>query len=275
MIENIYLVKNTIRLLSLAIVNIGLVVFVHAESNVFRNPIGMEFIKIPAGHFIRGSTPEDSSADNDENPHPVEITQDFYLQTTEVTQGQWVKLMKGNPSPFRHCGMNCPVDRIDHRWIPYFVDKLNQLEAGISYRLPTEAEWEYAARAGSTTRYYNGNCITNALANVSGQHHLNDCQTFANSSGPSPVASYPPNAWGLYDMHGNVWELCQDWYAPYSLTPSTDPKGPQEGLHKVLKGGSWRFPAEFARSSNRFKTIQPIGGFRLVQIRTQTKQPAR
>jgi formylglycine-generating enzyme required for sulfatase activity len=271
MTSNISLVKIITRLILSSIANIGLVTFTFAESNgMFRNPLGMEFIKIPAGHFIRGSNPEDSAADSDESPHTVHITQDFYLQTTEVTQKQWVDFMKGNPSSFRHCGLDCPVDRIDYRWIPYYLEKLNKLELGISYRLPTEAEWEYAARAGSTTRYHNGNCLTNTSANVSGQHQLADCQTFANSSGPTPVASYPPNAWGLYDMHGNVWELCQDWYAPYPLTQSSDPKGPDEGSYKVLRGGSWRFPVEFARSSNRFKTIQAIGGFRLVQVRTPT-----
>lgn len=266
-----YSVTRSLALLLLTFISTGANTTHAAEEKptLFENPLGMQFIKIPAGQFMRGSPAHDSAGDHDEPQQSVTISRDFYLQTTEVTQAQWVKLMQGNPSSFRQCGMDCPVDRIDHRWVEPFIQKLNQLEDGISYRLPTEAEWEYAARAGSTSRFHSGNCITDADANVSGQHHLSDCPTFDNSTGPKPVASYPPNAWGLYDMHGNVWELCQDWYAPYpDSSPSgeqiTNPTGPTTGQYKVLRGGSWRFPMEFSRAANRFKTIRPIGGLRLV-----------
>lgn len=229
-----------------------------------KNTLGMEFVKIPSGTFTMGSPTNEPGRDDDETQHPVTLTKSFYLQTTEVTQKQWTELLGGNPSAFQECGLDCPVDRVQYEWIEAYIKKLNELESGKKYRLPTEAEWEYAARAGSQTAFAMGACVTQQDAHLSGSQTIDGCPAFPNLTGPSPVARYAPNAWGLYDMHGNAWEMCSDWYSDYPDTAVTDPRGPHTGEHKVLRGGSWKFYPSFARSANRFKNIRDISGFRLV-----------
>ncbi|KPA17999.1 Sulphatase-modifying factor domain protein, partial [Candidatus Magnetomorum sp. HK-1] len=180
------------------------------QLETFTNSIGMTFVRIPAGTFIMGSPEDELGRWSDEVLHQVTLTQDFYMQTTEVTQGQWKAIMGNNPSYFSNCGDNCPVEYVSWNDAQEFIQKLNQKE-GDTYRLPTEAEWEYAARAGSTTALANGNlvekdCNLDVNLNAMGWYCGNS------NSETHQVAQKQANAWGLYDMHGNVWEWCNDWY---------------------------------------------------------------
>lgn len=215
---------------------------------------------------MQGSSESDINRESDEVLHAVRITQAFALQTTEVTQGQWVELMNYNPSPSDRCGSECPVARVTYDDIQAYIVKLNALEPEVSYRLPTEAEWEYAAKAGTQTAFYLGGCLSVETANVSGTKVPEGCEPFAASHGPKPVASYPANAWGLFDMHGNVWEMCEDWYQPYDIESVDDPLATTVGRFRVIRGGSWKFYPMFARSSNRFRNLREISGFRLVRM---------
>ncbi|GAB1258834.1 formylglycine-generating enzyme family protein [Aurantivibrio plasticivorans] len=235
-----------------------------SKSTSVRNYLDMEFVEIPAGSFLMGSLPNQAGHEPDEVQHLVTITKPFFLQTTEVTRRQWLALIDGSPSSFPECGLDCPVDRLRYEWIQFYIAKLNEQDPTYRYRLPTEAEWEYAARAGSTSNFYTGACITDSDANLSGQQSLADCKSFPTSLGPTPVKSLPPNKWGLYDLYGNSWEMVEDWYGEYRSEPTMDPQGPAEGEFKVLRGGSWRFYPTHARSANRFKSIRDIAGFRLV-----------
>jgi formylglycine-generating enzyme required for sulfatase activity len=209
------------------------------------NSLGMQFRLIPAGTFMRGSGIAEDG-DEDERPqHQVTLSQPFYLQTTPVTQGQWKRLMGENPSFFQECGEDCPVENVSWNDAQEFIKKLNQIEKTDQYRLPTEAQWEYACRAGSTQSY----CFGDREAEL-GQY----AWYAANSQkSPHPVGRLKPNAWGLYDMHGNVYEWCQDWYEEYPTGPVTDPKGPSAGKYRVLRGGSWDGEAGDVRSTYRHR----------------------
>ena len=186
---------------------------------------GLElFVLIPAGSFQMGSTVGVSS----EGPiHSVTISRAFYLQKTELTQGQWRTVMGANPSAWQGCGDSCPVELVSWNEVQAFLLALNGRTPGVTYRLPSEAEWEYAARAGSTD---------NALGALDG------IAWYSGNSGlrSHPVALKAPNAWGLYDMLGNVYEFVADWYGAYTSDSVTDPTGPATGTLRVLRGGSYR-----------------------------------
>lgn len=219
-----------------------------------------QFVLIPAGTFQMGS--ETGSA-NERPVHSVTITQPFYLQKTEVTQHQWAEFMGSYPGDFPNCGDICPVDRISWNMIQEFLAVLNAAYPGANYRLPTEAEWEYAARAGTTGDYGGtGSSLEMGwyLENSSGRTHF--------------VAAKQRNGFGLYDMHGNVGEWIQDWYAAsyYGESPNTDPPGPATGTQKVIRGGSVDRPLSEARSSFRRGgnptagwTFYGLCGFRLAR----------
>jgi formylglycine-generating enzyme required for sulfatase activity len=171
--------------------------------------------------------------------HEVTLTKPFYMAKYEVTQEQWEAVMGNNPSEIK--GVKLPVTQVSWEDCQEFIKKLNKKTDG-GYRLPTEAEWEYACRAGTTTAYSFGDKITPKDANYVG----------SKIGEPVAVGSYKPNAFGLYDMHGNVWEWCEDWYGKYPFAV-TDPKGPATGEYRVLRGGSFfSFVDSIARSSNRF-----------------------
>lgn len=215
------------------------------ELQEFTNSLGMHFVLLPAGTFLMGRGMAEEG-DEDECPqHQVTLSQPFYLQTTPVTQGQWQRVMGGNPSLFQECGEDCPVENVSWEDAQDFINKLNRTEKTFKYRLPTEAEWEYACRAGSTQRYCFGD----------GEDELRQYAWYADNSQKSthPVGRLKPNAWGLYDLHGNVYEWCQDWYGEYPPGPVTDPKGPSSGDYRLLRGGSWDSEAGDLRSTYRHR----------------------
>jgi formylglycine-generating enzyme required for sulfatase activity len=206
----------------------------------FTNSIGMEFVLIPAGTFTMGSPFWDTYAAGDEKPaHYVTISQPFYLGKYPVTQSQWEAVMGNNPSRFKD-NPKRPVERVSWHDVHVFLRKLNERKGSGGYRLPTEAQWEYACRASTKTLRYHRriNWIGWYRENSSGQ--------------PQPVGQKLPNAWGLYDMLGNVWEWCHDGMRTYTSASQIDPIGPIDaGAFRVVRGGSWRFDARFVRAAVR------------------------
>ena len=233
------------------------------------NSIGMEFVYIPPGSFMMGSPPDEPERGNDEKQHRVILTNGFYMQSTEVTQGQWKKVMGTNPSYFKKCGVNCPVEQVSWNDVQTFIHELNRQEGRSTYRMPTEAEWEYAARAGSTTAFANGRISETAYGHDSNLNLVGWNYHNANKK-THPVAQKQPNAWGLYDMHGNVWEWCQDWYGDYPAGPVTDPAGPPRSSGRVTRGGCLEDFAGSCSSANRNWVAPGIRGyglgFRLARI---------
>jgi formylglycine-generating enzyme required for sulfatase activity len=208
------------------------------------NSLGMEFVLIPAGSFLMGSPDSDRKARDNEKPqHKVTISQPFYLGKYEVTQSQWEAVMGSNPSDFS--GRSNPVENVSWEDVQGFIKKLNQKEGGNKYRLPTEAEWEYAARAGTTSIYSFGDD-----AGALGRY----AWCWGNSGWSThPVGQKEPNPWGLCDMHGNVYEWVQDWYGKnyYAESPGIDPRGPSSGSYRVFRGGCWINLARNCRSAAR------------------------
>ncbi|MDR1241240.1 MAG: formylglycine-generating enzyme family protein, partial [Deltaproteobacteria bacterium] len=210
-------------------------------------------------------------ADDNETPqHRVTLGKPFYLGEYEVTLAQWAAVMGNNPrrfkgryNPRRFIGWNNPVEQVSWDEVQEFIKRLNKQEGHTRYRLPTEAEWEYAARAGSTGVY--------SFGDDAGQ--LEKYAWYGEDSrwggSTHPVGQKQPNAWGLYDMYGNVWEWVQDWYGKeyYSNSPGTDPKGPSSGSSRVLRGGSWYDIAKYCRPAYRISFTPGIRrsdiGFRL------------
>jgi len=229
------------------------------EAKEFTNSLGMKFVLIPASTFMMGSPPQRSIALMTRISIKITISKPFSLQTTQVTQGQWEKVMGNNPSSFKIWGDNCPVESVSWDDAQEFIRKLNQVEGTEKYRLPTEAEWEYACKAGSTTRYYFGDDEAK-LGEYAWYDKNSDNKTH-------PVGQKKPNGWRLHDMHGNVWEWCQDWYGEYPGSV-TDPKGPYSGDGRVLRGGSWINLEWTIRSAYRYRirlVRRGYIGFRLVR----------
>jgi sulfatase modifying factor 1 len=226
-----------------------------SKLKTIQNSMGMTFVLVPAGAFLMGSPEDEPFRNKDEVLHKVTLTKPFYIQTTEVTEAQWNALMGRKWFSRRRDG-NLPVVKISWYDCMEFLEKLNGLGEG-RYRLPTEAEWEYACRAGSQAAYTWGktiDCTQAMFANNSSDSR--DCLDYATKrdlpmDGPAPVMSYPPNGWGIFDMHGNVWEWCLDWYGAYPSDSVTDPKGTPSGSQKVRRGGSWFKGASLCRSANR------------------------
>lgn len=234
----------------------------------YTNNLGMRFKLIEAGTFVMGSPLGEAGRDSDESQHQVTLSRPFYMQTTEVTQGQWQMVMGSNPSHFSECGLDCPVERVSREEAQNFIAKLNQL-TNRHYRLPTEAEFEYAARAGTTGALANGD-LTEIWCDT--DEKMNDIGWYCGNAQDSThqVGLKKANPWGLYDMHGNVWEWCQDaWDGDdYSTEPVTDPLRTQASDGVVIRGGSWHDYAWHTRSANRDWTAphyrNEFVGFRLV-----------
>ncbi len=244
------------------------------------NSLGMEFVLIPVGKFTMGSPANEPGRDRDEVMHTAEISQPFYLQTTEVTVKQWRDIMGRSFFGRKRGSDNMPVVRVSWQDCIKFIKKLNARNDG-SYRLPTEAEWEYACRAGNHTAYGTGDDISCDHAMYANNTLKSaDCVKAVESKGlppnePAPVKSYPPNALGLYDMNGNVWEWCEDWYHPYKPDVAVKPQSQGEtpsietGTDKVRRGGSWYGTDVRCRCANRnfshFANRYQTTGFRLVR----------
>jgi len=215
------------------------------QPKAITNSIGMKLVLIHPGSFTMGAPVEESGSQERELPHEVTLSRSYYLGVYEVTQGEYEKVMGANPSSFK--GAKNPVEMVSWEDAVSFCKKLSEMPeekaAGREYRLPTEAEWEYACRAGSTTTYSTGDTAES----------LGEYAWFKENAGNEthPVGEKKPNRWGVYDMHGNVWEWCQDWYADYPPDASTDPHGPKGGALRVSRGGSWINVAAICRAAFR------------------------
>lgn len=226
--------------------------------------VPLKLLRIPAGSFVMGSEAGEAGRQGDEGPrHRVTIGRDFYLGQYEITQGQWKAVMGSNPSVFRdrESADSHPVEMVSWEDAQQFLRKLNDLKLG-EFRLPTEAEWEYACRAGTETRY---SFADDPDYRLLPQH----AWFYSRAEGRSqPVGTRKPNPWGLHDMHGNVWEWCADWFGPYTAEERTDPTGPEKGDGRVIRGGSWFNEPEALRSANRHRhpidSRQTNLGFRVV-----------
>jgi formylglycine-generating enzyme required for sulfatase activity len=221
----------------------------------------MEFLLIFPGEFDMGSSSnEPMRNDNEEPVHHVKISKSFYIGKYEVTQKQWRDVVGSSPSSFK--GDNLPVEQVSWNDVQEFIKKLNEKEGSNKYRLPSEAEWEYAARAGTTSRYSFGD----------DESILGDYAWYHSNSGSKThdVGQKKPNPWGLYDMHGNVWEWVQDnWHGDYNGAP-TDGSSWESGSYRVFRGGGWRNLARRCRSADR-NYVDPGSrshyiGFRLLRI---------
>lgn len=215
-----------------------------------------QFALIPAGTFQMGST---QGYPNEMPVHAVTISRAFYLQKTEVTQGQWLAVMGSPASAFSACGATCPVEQVSWDNIQVFLQTLNARTPGVTYRLPTEAEWEYAARAGSSGGTGETYGALDAIA----------WYTSNASSSTHPAAGKLANAWGLYDMFGNASEWVSDWFGVYSSASATDPMGPATGTYRVQRGGSWSDTYNAVRAGYRASSfpsaVRYTNGFRLVR----------
>ena len=237
------------------------------SGEVVANSLDMKLALISAGKFTMGSPADELHRYADELQHQVAITRAFYLGVHEVTQGQYEKIMGTNPSFFSANGGGkqrveskdtsaYPVERVSWNDAVEFCKKLSDKE-GKKYRLPTEAEWEYACRAGTKSVFHTGNDMNSNLANING---LSYSSYGKEASGPFhrstvKIGEYKDqaNAFGLFDMHGNVQEWCSDWYAAdyYKSSPKEDPSGPKDGAERVLRGGAWPSSAKACRSAMR------------------------
>ena len=212
---------------------------------------------VEPGMFERGIFSSDKDLFDNETRPTVTLTEGYWLGKHEVTQSQWEKVMGSNPSYFK--GANRPVETVNWYDATSFCDKLTALEhtagrlpVGMAYQLPTEAQWEYACRAGTKTVFSFGDSLTSDQANIlGGPYETTD------------VGKYPDNPWGFHDMHGNVWEWCADWYGDYPTGAARDPVGPAVGSNRVSRGGSWGLTAYGARSANRYWSGPALSSFSL------------
>lgn len=209
------------------------------------NGVSFKMIAVKGGTFQMGS---DDGYEWEKPVHRVTLS-DYYIGETEVTQELWIAVMGSNPS---YCtgNMQCPVEMVSWNDCQTFISKLNQL-TGETFRLPTEAQWEYAARGGNKSKGYT----------YSGSNVIDDVAWYDDNSGEMtyPVKTKVPNELGIYDMSGNVWEWCSDWYGSYSSAAQTDPTGPATGSHRVMRGGSWGSYASSCRVASR-NSFTPTGG---------------
>jgi len=256
-------------------------------------------VLINGGSFMMGSPPEEPERMANEGPQRKITVSSFYMGKHEVTQAEYQELIGAIPSGFKgddlpvenvswydaieYCNKRSekegltPVYSIDKTQVdPTNTNRLDNVNWKITfnrkangYRLPTEAEWEYACRAGTTTPFSVGNNITTEQANYDGNFPYNNNEKGPYHKRTMPVGSFAPNAWGLYDMHGNVWEWCWDWYGSYSNGPQTDPVGAATGTSRVMRGGGWSNSAGRVRSARRSGDYPYYGyillGFRLVR----------
>ena len=239
--------------------------------------VTQRFRWIAPGTFEMGSPVDEPWRRDDEVPHQVTLTQGYWLADTACTQALWMAVMGSNPSRFQDDPRN-PVEQVSWNDVQEFLEKLDRRVPGLDARLPSEAEWEYACRAGTTTAFSFGANITPEQVNYNGNHPYAGGKKGLYREKTVPVASLPANAWGLYEMHGNVWEWCADWYGDYPSTPQTDPHGAVTGDRRVLRGGSWFNDGRLVRSADRYCYVpgerNDDVGFRLAPGRGRPAEPA-
>ncbi len=216
------------------------------------NGVSFEMVRVEGGTFRMGATSEqEDEAYSDEKPvHSVTLSS-YYIGKTEVTQALWQAVMGSDPSTSNFKGSDLPVVGVNWNDCQEFIQKLNSL-TGRNFRLPTDAEWEFACRGGNNSRGYK----------YSGSNNLGSVAWYDDNSGGQthPVATKAPNELGIYDMSGNVWEWCSDWYADYTSYSQTNPTGPQSGSSRVYRGGCWGNGARYCRSSIRFYYYPTLRG---------------
>ncbi|PIE69911.1 MAG: hypothetical protein CSA22_10510 [Deltaproteobacteria bacterium] len=240
-----------------------------SQGNGFTEPVtGMAFVWIPEGCFQMGSPENEERRESVEGPQHQVCLDGFWLGKYEVTQAQWQAVMGSNPSSFK--GDDLPVEMVSWKGCQKFLKKLSAgSEDGSLYRLPTEAEWEYACRAGTTTPFSFGETISTDQANYNGNVAYGSGKKGDYREKTTQVGTFPPNAWGVFDMHGNVWEWCQDVFGKYSAYSERNPKGKRFGKYRVLRGGSWRYYPQYCRSADRGRGDAsgqgPGIGFRVVR----------
>ncbi len=204
---------------------------------------------IPAGTFMMGSPVDEPERGKGEAQHQVTISQGLWLADTTCTQELWEVVMGKNPSRFK--GKQRPVENVSWQECNDFIDRLNSQKQGLDLRLPTEAEWEYGCRAGTDTPFSFGSNITTDQVNYDGDLPYDNGKKGKYRFETVEVYELPCNGWGLYQMHGNVWEWCRDWYGAYSTAAVIDPTGPDTGVRRVVRGGSWGSYAWWCRSAYR------------------------
>ncbi len=236
--------------------------------------VKMAFMLIPPGKFVMGSPPDEKDRKDDETQHTVTITKPFYLAKYTVTQEQYEAVTGSNPSKFR--GANLPVETVSWEDADVYRSKLtDKRRDGLVYRLPTEAEWEYSCRGGrSSSQPFgvgDGTSLSSSEANFDGNYPYGGATKGTWREKTMPVGSFQANALGLYDMHGNVWQWCADWYdKDYPTIRASDPTGPTTGSDRVFRGGSWIYDARSCRSARRFRDTPGFRycglGFRLARV---------
>ena len=213
------------------------------------NGVTLEMVEIPGGTFIMGSPANEAERFSNEGPQHQVTVPGFFMAKYQLTQAQYQAIMGSNPSAFK--GNNRPVERVSWNDAVKFCEKLSQ-KTGKNYKLPSEAEWEYACRAGTTTPFYFGESITPELVNYDGNYTYASAPKGQYRQQTTDVGSFPPNAFGLYDMHGNVWEWCQDDYInSYNNAPTDGSALTGRGSTKLLRGGSWHLYPAYCRSAYR------------------------
>ena len=265
---------------------------VEVKVEVITNSIGMKLARIPAGKFSMGSPRGETERNAGETRHEITLTRSFHMGVHEVTQAQFARVMGGEAKAFfgknRGGGPDHPMDSVLWKDAEKFCEKLSarpeESRSGRKYRLPTEAEWEFACRAGTTTPFHFGDSLSSGQANFNGQYPYGEAEKGPYLRKTAEVGSYRPNSFGLHDMHGNVAEWCADWYDPeyYADSPEEDPLGPPFGVvpddygnfYVVVRGGCWLDEARACRSAYRFRAMHRnryrLIGFRVVcEVETQ------
>lgn len=234
----------------------------------YNDGLAIELIRCHKGNFIMGSPERELGRWLDEKQHRVTFSEDFFICRFPVTQLQYQAVMGVNPSFF--VSRNCPVDRVNWHEANLFCEKLNEIIDGVGvdgykFQLPTEAQWEYACRAGFNTSLNSG---MNIMAEKGICFNLDFVAWYASNSGGGThrVGEKKPNPWGIYDMHGNIWEWCQDWYLADYGSDSIDPKGPESGDFKICRGGACSFEPRFCRCASRLR-LKPEGKFDTIGFR--------
>jgi formylglycine-generating enzyme required for sulfatase activity len=202
------------------------------------------------GKFLMGSPQSEKERRDEEVQHEVTLSQGFWLADTACTQALWQAVMGNNPARFSDDPRN-PVEQVSWDDTQGFIQQLNGVVSGLKAKLPTEAQWEYACRAGSTSPFSFGTNITPEQVNYDGNYPYAGGKKGLYREKTVPVKSLPANPWGLYEMHGNVWEWCQDWYGSYPAEPVRNPEGSQTGVERVVRGGSWGYDGGYVRSAIR------------------------